>query len=95
MISQRKRGGGTIAFQNQILWLGLSKSGLVLAPPGHTRTEATELIAKTHDHVNEAPLKIVTKKAPAKRTPAKKVPAKKAPTKTPVKKAPTKARKKK
>lgn len=23
MISQRKRGGGTIAFQNQILWLGL------------------------------------------------------------------------
>ena len=30
MISQRKRGGGTIAFQNQILWQGLSKSALLL-----------------------------------------------------------------
>ncbi len=34
MISQRKRGGGTVAFQNQILWQGLSKTDLLLAPPG-------------------------------------------------------------
>ena len=48
MISQRKRGGGTIAFQNEILWKALSKTGLVLAPPGHSRTEAHGLIARTH-----------------------------------------------
>jgi deoxyribonuclease II len=34
MISQRKRGGGTIAFQNETLWLGLSKTDLLLAPTG-------------------------------------------------------------
>ncbi len=57
MISQRKRGGGTIAFQNQSLWSGLSKSSLVLAPPGHTRADAHTLIKKAHTHDNEAPLK--------------------------------------
>ncbi len=57
MISQRKRGGGTIAFQNQTLWIGLSKAGLLLAPPGHTRTQAHELIESTHHHHAEAPLK--------------------------------------
>ena len=48
MISQRKRGGGTIAFQNQTLWQALSKTDLILAPPGHTRTEALQLIKSTH-----------------------------------------------
>lgn len=48
MISQRKRGGGTIAFQNTILWQGLSRTSLVLAPPGHTRTDAHALIHSTH-----------------------------------------------
>ncbi len=48
MISQRQRGGGTIAFQNKTLWQGLSKAGLVLAPPGHTRDEAHDLIQSTH-----------------------------------------------
>jgi len=57
MISQRKRGGGTIAFQNKVLWLGLSKSSLLLAPPGHTRTEAHELINQTHQPHSEAPPK--------------------------------------
>jgi deoxyribonuclease II len=57
MISQRKRGGGTIAFQNKVLWSALSKSGLLLAPPGHSRTEAHALIRKTHHPDWEAPPK--------------------------------------
>lgn len=48
MISQRKRGGGTIAFQNQTLWKALSKTDLVVAPPGHSRAEAHQLIKATH-----------------------------------------------
>ncbi|MBS0422341.1 MAG: deoxyribonuclease II family protein [Proteobacteria bacterium] len=48
MISQRKRGGGTIAFQNQTLWQGLSKTDLLLAPPGLTRDNARGLIHSTH-----------------------------------------------
>ncbi len=58
MISQRKRGGGTIAFQNTTLWLGLSKAGLVLAPPGHSRAEAHDLIKKTQHPNWEAPPKV-------------------------------------
>ena len=50
MISQRKRGGGTIAFQNETLWRALSQSSLTLAPPGHTRTEAHEVIQATQSH---------------------------------------------
>jgi deoxyribonuclease-2 len=57
MISQRKRGGGTIAFQNMTLWSALSKSGLLLAPPGLTRTQAHFLIEQTHHHAAEAPPK--------------------------------------
>jgi len=69
MISQRKRGGGTIAFQNTTLWLGLSKAGLVLAPPGHTRSEAHDLIQKTHHPHWEAPPKAkpAAKKKPRSR----------------------------
>ena len=48
MISQRQRGGGTIAFQNKILWQALSKAGLLLAPPGHSRTAAHKVIAESH-----------------------------------------------
>ena len=48
MISQRKRGGGTIAFQNETLWKALSKTSLVLAPPGHSRSEAHKVIEATH-----------------------------------------------
>jgi len=104
MISQRKRGGGTIAFQNQVLWLGLSKASLVLAPPGHSRTEAADLIKKTHYHVNEAPDKVTaagSAKTPARgasKAPAKKASAKKASAKAPTKAAkknPVKAKKKK
>ena len=62
MVSQRKRGGGTIAFKNQTLWVGLSKAGLVLAPPGHTRTDAHGAIKLTHHSHCEAPPKVVTSK---------------------------------
>ena len=62
MIAQRKRGGGTIAFQNSILWQALSKSGLLLAPPGYTRTEAHALIKSTHHPHAEAPPKAPAKK---------------------------------
>jgi deoxyribonuclease-2 len=48
MISQRKRGGGTIAFQNEILWQGLSKTDLLLAPPGMTRDDARNMLHKSH-----------------------------------------------
>jgi deoxyribonuclease-2 len=55
MISQRKRGGGTVAFQNSTLWQALSKTDLILAPPGHTRSEALQLIKSTHVDPNAAP----------------------------------------
>jgi deoxyribonuclease-2 len=48
MISQRKRGGGAVAFQNPTLWTALSHTDLLLAPPGHTRDEARALIHATH-----------------------------------------------
>src|SRR5580692_8614415 len=50
MISQQKRGGGTIAFQNETLWKALSKTGLTLAPPGKSRTASHEIIKLTHVH---------------------------------------------
>lgn len=55
MISQRKRGGGTIAFQNHVLWQALSKTDLILAPPGHTREEALQLIKWTQIDTNAPP----------------------------------------
>jgi deoxyribonuclease-2 len=48
MISQRKRGGGTIALQNRPLWTALAKTDLILAPPGHTREQTLGLIKATH-----------------------------------------------
>lgn len=66
MISQRKRGGGTIAFQNRTLWLALSKTDLILAPPGHTREEALQLIKSTQvdpDAPVKAPAAGKTKRA--------------------------------
>lgn len=48
MITQEKRGGGTIAFQNATLWTALSKTDLLIAPPGHSRAEARALIQSTH-----------------------------------------------
>lgn len=48
MVSQEKRGGGTIAFQDQTLWTALSKTTHIVAPPGHTRVDAKALIKETH-----------------------------------------------
>lgn len=52
MVSQRKRGGGTIAFQNQTLWRALSKTSFILTPPGMSRTETHKLIQATHPKPN-------------------------------------------
>ena len=49
MISQRKRGGCTIAFQNETLWNALTRTSLVLAPPGHSRTDAHAVIDLAKD----------------------------------------------
>jgi len=48
MVSQEKRGGGTIAFQDEKLWAALSKTDLIVAPPGHSRSDARDLIQSTH-----------------------------------------------
>ena len=48
MVSQEKRGGGTIAFQNATLWTALSRTDLLIAPPGHSRADAQRLIQSTH-----------------------------------------------
>ena len=48
MVSQRKRGGGAIAFRNRTLWTALTKTALLLAPPGHTRVSARAAIHATH-----------------------------------------------
>lgn len=75
MVSQEKRGGGTIAFQDQTLWAALSKTDLLVAPPGHTRVEARELIKETHKTIHERLPKPVTK--PAKKKAARKPAARK------------------
>jgi len=48
MISQETRGGGTIALQDRKLWAALSKTDLLVAPPGHSRIDARKLIRSTH-----------------------------------------------
>ena len=97
MISQRKRGGGTIAFQNKVLWTALSKSSLLLAPPGLSRTQANELLQQAKHPNWESPLKTTpgpasvstAKKAAPQKTSTKKVAPKKA---APPKAAPKKQR---
>lgn len=48
MVSQEKRGGGAIAFQDNKLWTALSKTDLLVPPPGHTALEARALIKSSH-----------------------------------------------
>lgn len=57
MVSQEKRGGGTIAFQDQKLWAALSKTDLIVAPPGHSRVDAHNLIKETHRTTHDRLLK--------------------------------------
>ncbi|MGX7873191.1 deoxyribonuclease II family protein [Mesorhizobium sp. ORM6] len=47
MISQEKRGGGTIAFQDPVLWELLNKTDLLVVPPGWTATDAIEAVRST------------------------------------------------
>ena len=58
MISQEKRGGGTIAFQDKTLWAALSKTDFTIAPPGHSRVDTQDLIKATHA-TSHAPLSTV------------------------------------
>jgi deoxyribonuclease-2 len=51
MISQENRGGGTIALQDEMLWTALSKTDLLIPPPGHTLGDAKALIKSTHKPV--------------------------------------------
>lgn len=48
MISQEKRGGGTIAFQDEVSWDFLSKTDLVQPATGQTLSEAYAQIKRTH-----------------------------------------------
>jgi deoxyribonuclease-2 len=64
MISQEKRGGGTIAFQDKKLWTALQKTDLVIPPPGHTKAAAKKLIKSTHV-TEHPPLKKVKKRKKA------------------------------
>lgn len=70
MVSQEKRGGGTIAFQDKNLWESLQKVDLIVAPPGHSRVDAKKLILETHktthDRLPATPKKVATNKVVAK-----------------------------
>ena len=92
MVSQEKRGGGTIAFQDPTLWAALSKTDLLVAPPGHTRVEARALIKETHKTIHERLPKAVkpaAKKKAARKPAAKKTTARR---RAPKKKAKPKAK---
>jgi deoxyribonuclease-2 len=78
MVSQEKRGGGTIAFQDATLWAALSKTDLLVAPPGHTRVDARALIKATHKTIHERlPSAAVHKPAAKKKSARKHAPTKK------------------
>ena len=64
MMSQERRGGGTVAFQDPRLWAALSKTDLLVAPPGHTRVDARALIQATQTTVHP-PLPGTVVSAPA------------------------------
>ena len=55
MVSQEKRGGGTIAFQEPTLWAALSKIDRVVPPLGATDADTKALIKATHATTHPAP----------------------------------------
>ncbi len=67
MVSQEKRGGCTIAFQENKLWAALSKTDLLVAPPGHSRVDAQQLVKATHVKSHPALPKSTKPKVKAKR----------------------------
>ncbi len=48
MVSQEKRGGGTVAFQDKKLWNALKQTDKLVLPPGHEHKDAKKLIQTTH-----------------------------------------------
>ncbi len=48
MISQQKRGGGTIAFQDAELWAFLKQTDCLVPPPGMSAADAKAIIQATH-----------------------------------------------
>jgi deoxyribonuclease-2 len=48
MISQRKRGGGTVALQDPVLWQALKNTDHLVLPPGVDRATAVAKIQETH-----------------------------------------------
>lgn len=75
MISQEKRGGGTIAFQEPTLWAALSKTDLQIRPPGYSGYAAQKLVQATHATTHESLASAVARTPSAKK--------KTAPTKAP------------
>lgn len=65
MVSQRARGGGTIAFQDVTLWTALSKTDFIKPPPGKTVAEAKAMIKATHPVPKRAALATTAVVAPA------------------------------
>jgi deoxyribonuclease-2 len=67
MISQEKRGGGTIAFQDRGLWQALQKTDRLVLPKGMSENDAKKLIQATHSpKATPDQTKITTKKTAAK-----------------------------
>jgi deoxyribonuclease-2 len=48
MITQEKRGGGTIAFQDHTLWTALGKTDLLVPPKNFSKAQALAVIKATH-----------------------------------------------
>jgi deoxyribonuclease-2 len=97
MVSQEKRGGGTIAFQDANLWAALSKTDLLVAPPGHSRVDAQRLVKDTHKVIHDPLPKAAGGNKPAStkavaRKPTRKAGAKKAAKKTTPRKGPAKSK---
>ena len=54
MVSQENRGGGTVAFQEPKLWQALSKTDLIVPPPGQTEADARAMIKKINSDAKQA-----------------------------------------
>jgi len=92
MISQEKRGGGTVAFQEPTLWAALSKTDLQIYPPGFSGYAATKLVKDTQATAHETLADAVARKVKPKKKPQPKSRKKPAPRK-PKKTAPRKSKK--
>jgi deoxyribonuclease-2 len=59
MISQRKRGGCTIAFRDAVLWNLMSKTDLINAPAGMSHCDAVSHIQRTHEVLDRTGKRVV------------------------------------